>query len=205
VQAAVAALPSPQRQALSLAFLDDLTHEQVAAFLNVPLGTAKGRIRSGLQALRARLAPLIAAGLALVSVLVAAERREHSHQEALRRQERALRLVTSSDVVPLRLVATPGTPAATHGNYRGRTGVAMAVITCSQFTPAPAGHVYRVWALHQGRWTPLGDVRPDVRGSDLLIVDNPTLVRLPEAVMVTLEPIGPASVPTGPAAIRWPL
>ena len=49
VQAAVDALPPPQRQALSLAFLDDLTHEQVSAFLGVPLGTAKSRIRAGLQ------------------------------------------------------------------------------------------------------------------------------------------------------------
>jgi len=33
VRAAVDASPSPQREALSLAFLDDLNHEQVAAFL----------------------------------------------------------------------------------------------------------------------------------------------------------------------------
>ena len=33
VRQAVAALPPPQRQALSLAFLEDLTHEQIADFL----------------------------------------------------------------------------------------------------------------------------------------------------------------------------
>src|SRR5438045_83201 len=41
VQDAVAHLPPPQRQALSLAFFDELTHEQIASFLNLPLGTAK--------------------------------------------------------------------------------------------------------------------------------------------------------------------
>src|SRR5579883_1793893 len=65
VRAAVEALPAPQREALSLAFLEDLTHEQVAAFLNLPLGTTKSRIRSGLKALRGSLAPLIGAGLIL--------------------------------------------------------------------------------------------------------------------------------------------
>jgi RNA polymerase sigma factor (sigma-70 family) len=67
VQAAVAALPPAQRQALSLAVFDDLTHEQVATFLGLPLGTAKTRIRAGLQHLRTSLVPLLAV-LALVLV-----------------------------------------------------------------------------------------------------------------------------------------
>jgi RNA polymerase sigma-70 factor (ECF subfamily) len=54
----VEALPPPQRGALSLAFLEDLTHEQVAAFLDRPLATTKSRIRAGLEALRTRPAPL---------------------------------------------------------------------------------------------------------------------------------------------------
>ena len=62
VRAAVEALPPPQREALRLAFLEDLTHEQVAAFLKLPLGTTKSRIRSGLKALRGRLAPLVGGG-----------------------------------------------------------------------------------------------------------------------------------------------
>src|SRR5262249_42631845 len=53
VRQAVATLPPPQRQALSLAFLEDLTHEQIANFLGVPLGTTKSRIRAGLHSLRA--------------------------------------------------------------------------------------------------------------------------------------------------------
>ena len=58
VRSALAALPPKQRQAVALAFLSDLTHEQVAATLRVPLGTAKTRIRVGLRQLRAHLAPV---------------------------------------------------------------------------------------------------------------------------------------------------
>ena len=58
VWSALAALPPKQRQAIALAFLSDLTHEQVAATLRVPLGTAKTRIRVGLRQLRAHLAPV---------------------------------------------------------------------------------------------------------------------------------------------------
>ena len=52
LQSAVDELPPPQRAAIRLAFLDDLTHEQVAAELGLPLGTAKTRIRDGLIRLR---------------------------------------------------------------------------------------------------------------------------------------------------------
>jgi RNA polymerase sigma-70 factor (ECF subfamily) len=67
VRAAVEDLPVHQREALSLAFLEDLTHGQVAACLNLPLGTTKSRIRAGVKALRTRLSPLVAAGLVLAS------------------------------------------------------------------------------------------------------------------------------------------
>ncbi|MCA1667268.1 MAG: sigma-70 family RNA polymerase sigma factor, partial [Thermomicrobia bacterium] len=81
VQEAVAHLPPPQRQALSLAFFDDLTHEQIAAFLNLPLGTAKTRIRTGLQKMRVYLTPLLIVILALVAgLLVAAGLREAGQQ-----------------------------------------------------------------------------------------------------------------------------
>src|SRR6266849_4051737 len=52
VDSALEALPPKQRQAVALAFLEDMTHEQVAEALDVPLGTAKTRIRTGLHSLR---------------------------------------------------------------------------------------------------------------------------------------------------------
>jgi RNA polymerase sigma-70 factor (ECF subfamily) len=55
VVAAVAALPAPQREAVCLAWFEELSQQQVAARLGLPLGTAKTRIRVGKQRLRSAL------------------------------------------------------------------------------------------------------------------------------------------------------
>ena len=49
---ALAHLTPEERQAIELAFFSELTHQEVAASLNEPLGTVKSRIRSGLTKLR---------------------------------------------------------------------------------------------------------------------------------------------------------
>jgi len=51
----MAELPKEQRQVLELAFLDGLTHVEIAARVSQPLGTVKSRIRLGLLSLRKEL------------------------------------------------------------------------------------------------------------------------------------------------------
>jgi RNA polymerase sigma-70 factor (ECF subfamily) len=55
VRSALTALPEAQREALTLAYYDGCTHQQVSARLGVPLGTVKTRIRDGMQRLRRQL------------------------------------------------------------------------------------------------------------------------------------------------------
>ena len=50
-------LPTEQKQALELAYLDGLTHVEIAARTGEPLGTVKSRIRLGLHFLRKEIAP----------------------------------------------------------------------------------------------------------------------------------------------------
>jgi RNA polymerase sigma-70 factor (ECF subfamily) len=54
-RAALASLPQDQRQAIEMAFFGGLTHTEIAAFLNQPLGTVKARIRLGMLQLRESL------------------------------------------------------------------------------------------------------------------------------------------------------
>ena len=206
VRAAVDALPPRQREALSLAFLDDLTHEQVAAFLDLPLGTTKSRIRSGLMSLRGSLAPLVGSGLILAGLVTFAGLRERDHQAAQRRQGRALTLVTKSEVVPRRLGPAPGVNRLAHGNYRGLPGVDLAVLTLSYLEPAARGYEYRAWASHGGRWTLLGRVELGNDGRSLIIAEGPELATPPDQLQVTLEPLDSRADagPIGAPIVRWP-
>ncbi|MFB7090483.1 RNA polymerase sigma factor [Streptomyces sp. NPDC056296] len=55
VRDALRQLARSQQQMLTLAFLHDLTHQQIAARTGTPLGTVKSHIRRGLTALRDRV------------------------------------------------------------------------------------------------------------------------------------------------------
>lgn len=55
VRQALMRLPAEQRQALELAYFGARSHSEIAGQLALPLGTVKGRIRLGLEALRTHL------------------------------------------------------------------------------------------------------------------------------------------------------
>jgi RNA polymerase sigma-70 factor (ECF subfamily) len=56
VRVALAELPVDQKQAVTLAFFDGLTHVEISSKVGVPLGTVKTRIRQGLLKIKEKLA-----------------------------------------------------------------------------------------------------------------------------------------------------
>ncbi len=57
VRAALASLPTEQREALAMAYFQGCTHSEIAEALGQPLGTVKTRIRMGMLKLRQLLGP----------------------------------------------------------------------------------------------------------------------------------------------------
>jgi RNA polymerase sigma-70 factor, ECF subfamily len=57
----LAELPVAQKEAVFLAYFGDMTHSEIAGHAGAPLGTVKGRIRLGLEKLRAGLEEATAA------------------------------------------------------------------------------------------------------------------------------------------------
>jgi len=203
IREALATLPTPQQQALWLAYFADLTHEQVAITTAVPLGTAKTRIRSGLRRLRSRLNPLLVGSLGVVLVIAAAKY-AHEHEQAAR-TARALRHVTFSDLHSFRLIAPGETPRDAHGVYRARVGADLIVLTVSYLPALAEGEVYQAWASINGSWRTLGIVTatgPEGRG--LLVSEGGDLGELPGAVVVTRELSGGAQTPSENIVIVWP-
>jgi RNA polymerase sigma-70 factor (ECF subfamily) len=198
---ALAELPPPQRQALGLAYFRELTHEQIASVLELPLGTAKSRVRAGLRNLRVLLATL-AVVLVAVALLVVDSRLRRERQR-LAQSDRALMMLTASDSQALRLTAAKGVPEGTHAVYRFRPGGGVAVLTFSHFEPAPTGKIYQAWALSGGRWISIGTAAPDAAGRARLIAEGSAFNSRPDAARVTLEPAAGSVSPTGPDVVRW--
>ena len=59
VERSLAELSAPQRRVIELAYFGGLTHTEIAAELQEPLGTVKTRLRAGMEKLRGSLAPLL--------------------------------------------------------------------------------------------------------------------------------------------------
>lgn len=194
VREAVDRLPSAQRQALSLAFFEELTHDQVAAALRLPLGTVKTRIRTALMTLKRGLAPLMA--ILVLLGLGTASWVEYT------RTSRALALVSSSHAEENRLSSAPGMPAETHGWYKSRPGMPLAVLLLHQFPRPLPGTAYQGWAKLNGRWTSVGTAVPDAEGNAVLVVEGPEFISDPQAVIVTREPWTGSSSPKGPVIVQ---
>jgi RNA polymerase sigma-70 factor (ECF subfamily) len=59
LRAAMAILPDAQRALIEAAFFEGFSHQELAARFDVPLGTVKTRIRTGLTTMRGRLEQLV--------------------------------------------------------------------------------------------------------------------------------------------------
>ena len=205
IQRALAALPQTQAQALRLAFFQDLTHEQVAGFLDVPLGTAKSRIRVAIEKLTPRLA-------ALVAMLVGAvgfSAYEWSQQRRIwSLDERAIGMLTGSHMEALRLEPLEPLRDAEkgpHATYRAERGGSVIAFTLSNIPQAPPGETYRIWQFNQGSWKALGEITPDAQGKGRRLIDAPGS-EWPEALKLTQERRGSTNaVPEGQAILIWPL
>jgi len=204
VKSALASLPPKQRQAIALAFLEDMTHEQVAQALDVPLGTAKTRIRSGLQILRTHLAPMAASLLSVALALVGAKFVQT--QVTLERDQRAIALVTTSELAPLRLTPAPSAtvPAGAHANYRSRPGVDVAVLSTEFLPAAPSGESYQAWVRHGETWTSLGTFTPNTDGTAQVVAQSDVLRQAPDSVEITLEQGGGSQRPGDQLVLVWP-
>ena len=202
LQAAVEKLPEAQRQALSLAFFEDLTHDQVAETLRLPLGTVKTRIRGGLRKLRFILAPLGVA-VVLLAILAGVTVRSRGVLQLAQRTDQALAFVTASDITTLHLAAGPGVPARVHGSYRGRPGTALAVIALHNLDPLVPTATYQAWVLSNGTWVLVGSAVPGADGNAFIIAQNRVLTKLPDAFELTVEPRGGSAVPSGPVIVQY--
>ena len=56
IQAILRALPTEQSQVIELAYFGGFSHSEIAKMLGMPLGTVKGRMRLGLEKVRATMA-----------------------------------------------------------------------------------------------------------------------------------------------------
>ncbi|HKE02144.1 MAG TPA: sigma-70 family RNA polymerase sigma factor [Planctomycetota bacterium] len=200
LESAFRELPPAQREALGLALLGGRSHAEIAEELHVPLGTAKTRIRVAMERLRGMPSLVAAFALAVLasttgSLYVGADR-------AVARDERALRLLTASDLEPVRLTAAPGVSEEAHGHFRCREGLATAVLALTRLPAPPRGQVLQAWLRDGDAWVSLGIARLDAAGNGWIVAERPEIATASGGVEVTLEPEGGSAAPTGPVIVR---
>jgi RNA polymerase sigma-70 factor (ECF subfamily) len=203
VSEALAALPEPQRAALRLAFFADLSHEEVAKALQVPLGTAKTRIRSGLKQLERHLGGLVA--LMLLALGGTGGWLYHRHVVRDLRSKQALHLLADSQTRALRLVpgGTPAPEAGLQATFRSALGADLAVLTLTQFPHLPSGERYVLWLRADQGWTALDLQGPDRDGRALQILEVPGRMQAwPLELRITRE-AQVTDQPTGLPVAQW--
>ena len=214
VRGALDSLPALQRQALRLAFLEDLTHEQTAIATRTALGTTKTRIRAGLHALRAHSGIVALVSASLLVLLSAATGavvvRSRARAAVTQRNDRALRMLASSEMSVRRLVplvpTATGVPAgdpAMHATFRSRPGSPTVVLTLSHFSKPPAGLRDVVWVRRGATWRKVGTFAVGPDGSALKVAEGADLARPPDRVVVTLESEGSGAVPSTRVVVAW--
>ena len=124
----------------------------------------------------------------------------------LDRQGRAIALVTTSELTPLRLtpVSADVAPPNAHANYRGREGVNVAVLSTEFLPTPPSGKAYQAWVRHGDTWTSLGTFTTNADGTAQIVAEDPALGTPPDAVEITLEPSHGSQTPTGENVLAWP-
>jgi RNA polymerase sigma-70 factor (ECF subfamily) len=200
ISGALAALPEPQRAALRLAFFADLTHEEVAKVLQVPLGTAKTRIRSGLRQLERHLGGLVA-GL----ILALAGTGAWIYQRHAALNGRAMHLLADSQTKALRLIPTGAASGeeGRHATFRSAPGADLAVLTLTRFAEPPAGMHHVLWIRTSRGWRHLGLPQPDLEGKALQVLEVPWLKQAwPLELRITQE-TRPSDRPMGAAVVEW--
>jgi RNA polymerase sigma-70 factor (ECF subfamily) len=208
IAAALSALPESQRRALRLAYFSELSHEAVAEALQVPLGTAKTRIRTGLRRLGEHLGSLVAGLILLVGVPTGFLAYRAIQEEG--RRTRALDLLANSQLQALRLVPPgagpnpePSPEAGQHASFRGIPGHTTAVLTLSRFPAPPEGFGWVLWMEMEGQWTAVPLTPPKADQASLQIIESRGLARTwPRELRITLERERTA-IPTGPTAVVW--
>jgi RNA polymerase sigma-70 factor (ECF subfamily) len=200
---AIDLLPSHQREALSLAYFEDLSQAQIARALRLPLGTVKTRIRAATRRLQVLLLPILSLALVLTISGLGIARTLAAQRERLVAR-RLLGMATASDLRIIHVPAAAGRPSEEHGSYRSEPGETLGVLAMHELPPAQPGTAYRAWLRYGTRWIGLFGLPPDVEGNGLAYGDDPALVDAPDEIVVTLEESGARRTePSGTPILRW--
>jgi len=196
LQTAVDRLPESQRQVLRLAFFDELSHEEVAQTLGIPLGTAKGRIRLALRKLRGGLMSLVSGVLLLWGIGTTFLAYDYFRKNS--DQERTLAFLTRPDVEVAKLKSLSGEITGVCSYSTAHQQVDLRITGLSK---PEEGKVYRFWARWDSNW---------ILMSDLVWSDKETLFQIrdarwsrePVAIRITLQDSEKKEVPADPALLE---